>query len=548
MVVLPPASTRFRIVDIDGAVAAVHVRQDRLDGRKTFRWEREDGTPGLGGRPVATLPLYGIWRLDHALPDTPVFVVEGEKASDALGRCGIVALGTVTGASGTPDSAALRVLANRNVRLWPDNDAVGGAHMERIAIRLRDIAASVSVVAWPEADEHDDAADYCAAGHGGADILALPTVSAHPGEIVPAEGNRRPVLAPFLSAATRFPRPAETDPPFLTARQFGLATPAEVSWIARPYVAAGAITAVDGKIKAAGKTTLVLHLCRAVLEGRTFLGQPTGRTPVVYLTEQPPSSLREALRRADLLERDDFALLLWSRVASRSWPDVARQAVTECIARGAGLLVVDTLGRFAGIAGDGENHAGAAEAAMAPLQVACSDGLGVIVVRHERKSGGDVGDSGRGSSAFGGAVDIVLAVRRPEGGSRPNVRVVHADALDLPAELTGFDRALVDAPCSGLGVLAARPDLRWRSQPLPGLQLDLLRAAAGRVRPGGVVLYSVCTLNADENEAVVDASGLRVVPFGDEWPAFRHPRRPEFLLTTPHRHGTSGFFVARLEV
>jgi 16S rRNA (cytosine967-C5)-methyltransferase len=152
----------------------------------------------------------------------------------------------------------------------------------------------------------------------------------------------------------------------------------------------------------------------------------------------------------------------------------------------------------------------------------------------------------------------VVAVELHEGRAREleenvrrlgatNVRVVHADGLDLPRELTGFDRALVDAPCSGLGVLAQRPDLRWRSKPLPELQLALLRAAAERVRPSGTIVYAVCTINVDENEAVVDASGLEVdASLVDEWPQFRHPRRPEFLLTLPHRHGTSGFFVARL--
>jgi len=128
-----------------------------------------------------------------------------------------------------------------------------------------------------------------------------------------------------------------------------------------------------------------------------------------------------------------------------------------------------------------------------------------------------------------------------------NVRVVHADGRALPPELTGFDRALVDAPCSGLGVLAARPDLRWRSTPLPELQLELLLAAAARVRPGGTVVYSVCTVNADESEAVVDASGLEVDPI-EGWAQFRHARRPEFLQTLPHVHATSGFFVARLRV
>ena len=129
-----------------------------------------------------------------------------------------------------------------------------------------------------------------------------------------------------------------------------------------------------------------------------------------------------------------------------------------------------------------------------------------------------------------------------------NVTVVCADALDLPAELTGFDRALVDAPCSGLGVLNSRADLRWRARPLPQLQRDLLRVAAERVRPGGTVLYSVCTLSSEENEDVVDATGLAPESLADEWPQFRHPSRPEFLLTIPHRHRTSGFFIARLRV
>jgi 16S rRNA (cytosine967-C5)-methyltransferase len=128
-----------------------------------------------------------------------------------------------------------------------------------------------------------------------------------------------------------------------------------------------------------------------------------------------------------------------------------------------------------------------------------------------------------------------------------SVRVVVADGRALPAELSGFDRALVDAPCSGLGVLNRRPDLRWRAEPLPELQLDLLRAAAERVRPGGTIVYSVCTINADESEAVVDASGLEIdASLADEWRQFRHARRPEFLQTFPHVHGTAGFFVARL--
>jgi len=151
----------------------------------------------------------------------------------------------------------------------------------------------------------------------------------------------------------------------------------------------------------------------------------------------------------------------------------------------------------------------------------------------------------------------VVAVERHEGRARElaetalrlgaeNVRVVCADGLALPPDLDGFDQALVDAPCSGLGTLASRPDLRWRAEPLPELQLALLRAATERVRPGGTITYAVCTMSREENEDVVDALGLEPDDLGADWPRFRHPSRPEFLLTLPHRHGTSGFFVARV--
>jgi 16S rRNA (cytosine967-C5)-methyltransferase len=127
-----------------------------------------------------------------------------------------------------------------------------------------------------------------------------------------------------------------------------------------------------------------------------------------------------------------------------------------------------------------------------------------------------------------------------------NLSVLCADALELPVEISGFDRVLVDAPCSGLGVLNSRPDLRWRAQPLPELQVALLRTAVERVRAGGHVTYSVCTIHSAENEDVVDTVGAEVEDLGAELPEYRHPKRPEFLLTLPHVHGTAGFFIARL--
>ena len=113
----------------------------------------------------------------------------------------------------------------------------------------------------------------------------------------------------------------------------------------------------------------------------------------------------------------------------------------------------------------------------------------------------------------------------------PNVRVVNADVRELDRERLR-PRARRRAVLRARRARApARPALA--REPLPELQLELLRAAAERTKPGGTIVYSVCTLNADENEAVVDAAGLEVEPLGDEWPQYAHPSRPEFLLTLP---------------
>jgi 16S rRNA (cytosine967-C5)-methyltransferase len=130
------------------------------------------------------------------------------------------------------------------------------------------------------------------------------------------------------------------------------------------------------------------------------------------------------------------------------------------------------------------------------------------------------------------------------------IEVVEGDARDVSLA-GGYDAVLVDPPCTGLGVLSSRPDARWRRreealEPLVALQRDLLERALSLARPGGRVVYSTCTLIADENEEVVRASGAALDDLGAEHPGLAHPRMGEALLTLPHRHGTDGFFIARL--
>jgi 16S rRNA (cytosine967-C5)-methyltransferase len=104
-----------------------------------------------------------------------------------------------------------------------------------------------------------------------------------------------------------------------------------------------------------------------------------------------------------------------------------------------------------------------------------------------------------------------------------------------------FDKVLVDPPCSGLGTLQSRPDLRWRARPeaigeLASLQARILAAGAQALAPGGALVYSVCTISRAESEGVIDA-------FLREHADFVAQERVQLL---PHREGTDGFFIARL--
>jgi 16S rRNA (cytosine967-C5)-methyltransferase len=132
------------------------------------------------------------------------------------------------------------------------------------------------------------------------------------------------------------------------------------------------------------------------------------------------------------------------------------------------------------------------------------------------------------------------------------VTVLEGDAREVALE-GAFDAALVDPPCTGLGVLSARPDARWRRRqeslaPLVGLQAALLRRALECVRPGGRVVYSTCTLLTEENDDVLRAAGAGLDDLTSLWPEAAHPGLPGALRTLPHAHGTDGFVVARLRV
>ena len=126
------------------------------------------------------------------------------------------------------------------------------------------------------------------------------------------------------------------------------------------------------------------------------------------------------------------------------------------------------------------------------------------------------------------------------------------DSLNL-----AYDRILADAPCSGLGTLRSHPEIKWnRSESdierLSRLQKKIMARAASYLKPGGVLVYSTCTLTEDENEKVAEDFLEQHKEFVLEDAAgylpeqAKHLVRGSYFLALPHRHNTDGFFAARM--
>ena len=161
----------------------------------------------------------------------------------------------------------------------------------------------------------------------------------------------------------------------------------------------------------------------------------------------------------------------------------------------------------------------------------------------------------------GNMVAVEVSALRAEQVARQVERLGYHNVLVVETDgrrgdvLSTFDRALVDAPCSDLGALASRPDARWRKSPavidrLLSLQAELLDGAVGSLGPGGVLVYSTCTIsrreNAEQVAVLAERHDLLVDDLGELAPGLADAADPRCLQILPDRDRTTGFFIARL--
>ena len=191
-----------------------------------------------------------------------------------------------------------------------------------------------------------------------------------------------------------------------SAKERSLEQAPEVEWIVPLVLPRGVLVDLHGDPKA-GKSTLLAHLIRAVLDGRNIFGQRTTKTKVVWFTEQPRATFARLLESAGLYDHPELIVLYHQEVLGVSWQH--RMAAVTQVARAekAGLVMIDTFSNLAGIRGDDENKSGAILDALNEFQQAKADGIAIVIVRHDRKSRGSVLDGGRGSNAVTGEADII---------------------------------------------------------------------------------------------------------------------------------------------
>jgi len=392
------------------------------DGAVAFRW------PGLPTQKLRSQLTKGWWQPEDslrphvwpALPDAapPVLVLcEGESdatvaayALEAAGLQGVAsAHGVTKGASAHPDLALLREVARRGFRavlLVPDADRPGETWGQAWAKAAKEAGLAAAVL--------DLAAQGLVAPSLGESDLR-DAFHRHPARVMAA---LKEAVGQLDGAEIRFlPYKGggwnETNLPLVTAAELLAQPQTSTDWLWRGYLPRGGIALLSARAKQ-GKTTLVGHLLRAMLNGEPFLGIPTSLSPdekVAVLSEEAPGLVADRLRSLGLAS--DRLLLVFRHRTKGIYPPDLVQRVIEA---GVALVVVDALTAWTGI-----------EAKLRSIISLCqATGTSLLILHRSRKSDGPKGTAHRGSGHLVAMADVALELRRADGNASSGRRVLTA--------------------------------------------------------------------------------------------------------------------------
>lgn len=392
---------RYRLINHSGQVVAEHLREE-LDHDKQMWWEH-GGKKSLNGTALADLPLYRLPDLLAADPTALVIVTEGEKAADALADLGLLAVGTVTGAAGTPCTASLEPLAGHPVGLWPDNDDAGQEHMRHVAERL---TTPPQWIRWLAAPAKGDAADYVASGGT-------------------AEGVRA-MLAPLVAAT---PPPPLSGPRIWTGPQLAAMAFDAQRW-AIPEVLPAGLTILAGRPKL-GKSWLALGWALDIPRPALALKKlKVVQGETLYLAlEDGPRRMQErmALMLGDASPPEGFHVVTeWPRTNEGGTELLEQWLTAHPHAR---MVVVDTFKRIRPIEKSSQRLYDLDYDAIAPLaELARHYNVALVLVFHTRKAiSDDPLEMVSGTLGVSGAADAVMVLRRERGQADASLFITGRD-------------------------------------------------------------------------------------------------------------------------
>jgi hypothetical protein len=245
-------------------------------------------------------------------------------------------------------------------------------------------------------------------------------------------------------------------------------------WIWQGYLSRGAVVALSAAPKA-GKTTLTAELVRALASGRReFLEARLEPCPVLYVSEESRYEWQE--RGAGLAVDGVHVVPREQLIGAPPWEQLLPEIGDEALALGCGLVVLDTFRKLAKLPENGENDAGTVQRALEPCLELASRDLGVLLLHHNRKGGGEHGEGASGSTAFVGALDALLTMTRHGDDS-------HRRRLEVISRWPAPEELVIERQAAGYVALGTRGDVSAgdRGQRVAALSVDVL---AGLVESG----------------------------------------------------------------
>jgi AAA domain len=374
--------------DENGALLCQSVRYEPKD----FRQRRPDSTGGhIWKLKDVRRVLYRLPELLQSNRQATVFIVEGEKDADRLASFGLTATTNIGGA-GKRRAEYSEPLRGRHVCILPDNDEAGAQHAAQVARALHGVAAHVKIVRLPDLPPKGDVSDYL---HAGGTIEQLNALVADALEWMPDASQD--------TAQHRAPRFHFTTLDDLLAEPDG-----ETAYVWDRTLPRGGFSICAAKPKV-GKSTLARNLAVAVSRGLDFLGRATIQGKVIYLChEEKRDEVKAHFRRMNAQGTD--IIIHFGRA-----PDDALAALETAIEEHApALVIIDPLSRFCRIKDYNGYELTYDLEPLVDLARNSKCQCHIQALHHNGKGEREGGDAVLGSTAFFGAVDALLTMKRRE--------------------------------------------------------------------------------------------------------------------------------------